>query len=362
MKAALLRDISRRMEIEDVAIAQPQAHEVLVRIAAVGVCHSDLHVLDGSMPHPFPVVLGHEAAGIVEQVGAEVRHVRPGDHVVVCLAFHCGHCIQCQSGNSHRCLPPEAARPAKDTPRLICEEVPVTQFCNMGAFAELMLVHESGCVAIRKDMPLDRACLLGCAVATGFGAVSRSAGVRPGDTVAVVGCGGVGLSAIAAARLAGAAQVIAVDRLPVKLDMARNFGATDVVDASDGNAVAGVMSATGGRGVNHALEAIGRKDTIEMAFGMLAKGGTATVIGIAKPGDKIEIPALALLRETSLRGSNMGGVRTAIDIPYYVELYMQGRLPLDQLISQRLKLEQINEAFEDLRKGEVARSVIMFDV
>ena len=360
MKAAVLRDLSRRMAIEDVAIAEPMAHEVLVRMVAVGVCHSDLHVLDGNMPHPLPAILGHEAAGIVERVGSEVRTVRPGDHVVVCLAFYCGHCIECQSGNSHRCLPPEAARTAADEPRLTCDEVPVAQFCNMGAFAERMLVHESGCVAIRKDMPLDRACLLGCAVSTGFGAVSHSAGVRPGDTVAVVGCGGVGLSIIVAARLAGAARVIAVDRLPVKLDMARKFGATDVVDASAGNLVAAVMSATGGRGVTHAIEAIGRTDTIEAAFGMLAKGGTATVVGIAKPGAKIEIPALALLRETSIRGSNMGGVRTAIDIPYYVELYMQGRLPLDELISQRLRLHQVNEAFEDLRKGELARSVITF--
>lgn len=361
VKAAVLRDLSRQMEIEDVAISKPQAHEVLVRLAAVGLCHSDLHVLDGALPQPLPAILGHEAAGIVEQVGSEVRTVRPGDHVVVCLAFHCGHCEQCLGGNSHRCLPAEAGRSAGDQPRLTCQGVNVSQFVHMGAFAELMLVHESGCVSIRKDMPLDRACLLGCGVSTGFGAVTRSANVRIGQTVAVIGCGGVGLSAISAARSVGALRVIGIDRLPGKLEFARRFGATDVIDASAGNVVEAVKALTGGRGVDHAFEAIGRSDTVEYAFNMLAKGGRATMIGVPRPDAKLTLPAMAFMREVVITGSNMGGVRTSVDIPHYVELYMQGRLQLDELISSRIRLDQINDGFEDLRKGELARSVILFD-
>jgi S-(hydroxymethyl)glutathione dehydrogenase / alcohol dehydrogenase len=361
MKAAVLRALSQPMEIEDVQIAKPGPREVLVRVAAVGLCHSDLHVIEGDIPQPLPVILGHEGAGVVEQVGADVRTVKPGDHVIVCLTFHCGHCEQCHGGNSHRCLPAEAMRGPDEAPRLFKGPERLTQFMNTGSFAEMMLVHESGCVAIRKDMPFDRACLIGCGVTTGFGAAVRSANVSAGETVAVVGCGGVGLSAINGAFVAGAGRIIAVDREPVKLDLARQFGATDGVDASQGNVVAQIMELTGGRGVDHAIEAIGSKQTIEDCYNMLAKGGLATVVGAARADVKIEIPAISLLREKRLQGSMMGGVRPSIDMPRYVELYMQGRLKLDLMVSQRLKLAEINRGFDDMRGGKLARSVIVFD-
>ncbi len=361
MKAAVLRDLTRPMEIEEVTVSKPGPREVLVRVAAVGLCHSDLHVLEGDLPMPLPTILGHEGAGIVEQVGSEVRNVKPGDHVIVCLTFHCGHCEQCHGGNVHRCYPAEAARAADEPPRLFRGGEHFTQFMNTGSFAEMMLVHESGCVAIRKDMPFDRACLIGCGVTTGFGAAVRAANVRAGETVAVVGCGGVGLSAINGAAIAGAGRIIAVDREPSKLDMARQFGATDGVDASKGDVVEQVRELTGGRGVDHAIEAIGLKQTIEDCFKMLAKGGMATVVGVARSDVKIELTALALLQEKRLQGCMMGGVRPVIDMPRYVELYMQGRLKLDLLISQRLRLDEINRGFEDMRGGKLARSVVVFD-
>ena len=361
MKAAVLRDLSSPMEIEDVAIAKPGPREVLLRVAAVGLCHSDLHILEGDLQFPLPAILGHEAAGIVEQVGADVRTVRPGDHIIVSLTFNCGHCEQCHGGHSNRCMTTEAMRGPDEPPRLHKGAERIGQFMNTGSFAEMMLVHESGCVPIRRDMPFDRACLIACGVSTGFGAATRTAGVRAGESVAVIGCGGVGLAAINGARVAGAGQIIGIDRLPVKLEMARAFGATDVVDASQGNVVEQVMALTGGRGVDHALEAIGRKETIEDSFTMLTKGGTATVVGVARPDVKIELPPIAFMREKRIQGSMMGGVRLAIDIPHYVELYMQGRLKLDELISQRLSLGEINRGFDDMRRGEVARSVIVFD-
>lgn len=361
MKAAVLREISVPMSIETLAISKPAPREVLVRLAAVGVCHSDLHIFNGDFQHPLPAVLGHEAAGVVEQVGSDVTTVKPGDHVIVCLTFHCGHCEQCETGNSHRCLPAEAARPAGAEPRIAIGTNPVAQFMDMGAFAEQMLVHESGCVPISRDMPFDRACLIGCGVTTGFGAVARSAGVRPGETVAVFGCGGVGLAAINAAAAVGASRIIAVDRLPTKLAMARTFGSTDEINASDGHTVEQIMALTGGRGVDHAIEAIGLKSTIEDAYNCLCKGGTATVVGAARPDVMVQIPAISLLREKKLQGSMMGGVRTAIDIPRYVGMYMAGKMKLDELISRHRPLSEINEAFDDIRKGEIARSVIVFD-
>ena len=232
MKAAVFREMGQRMEIEDISISKPVGREVLVRLKAVGVCHSDLHILTGDLPHPLPAVLGHEAAGVVEQVGPEVHTVKPGDHVVVCLTFHCGHCEQCHGGNSHRCMEPDTVRAPEEPPRLFKGEERLAPFMKMGAFAEQILVHESGCVAMRRDMPFDRACLIGCGVTTGLGAALRTAAVRPGETVAVIGCGGVGLSAIAGAALAGAGQIIAIDRIAAKLEMAKSFGATDVSTAA----------------------------------------------------------------------------------------------------------------------------------
>ena len=361
MKAAVFREVGKRLEIEDISIAKPIGREVLVRLKAVGVCHSDLHVMTGDLPNPLPVVLGHEAAGIVEQVGPEVHHVKPGDHVVVCLTFHCGHCPECHGGHSHRCNTPEAMRGELEPPRLFKGDERFDPFMKMGAFAEQILVHESGCVPMRRDMPFDRACLIGCGVTTGLGAAVRTAGVRPGESVAVIGCGGVGLSAITGAAIAGAGQIIAIDRVASKLDLARSFGATDAVNGADGNVIEQVMQLTNGRGVDHVLECIGLKQTIEDGYTMLAKGGTETIVGAARFDAKIELSALAFLREKKVQGSMMGGVRNSIDIPRYIDFYMNGKLKLDEMISARRPLAEINEAFDDMKTGALARSVIVFD-
>ena len=361
MKAAVMRDIGQPMGIEQVSISKPQGREVLVRLKAVGVCHSDLHVLTGDSPHPLPAILGHEAAGVVEQVGPEVHHVKPGDHVIVCLTFHCGHCEHCLGGHTHRCYTPEAMRTPEEPPRLFNASERFEPFMRMGAFAEQILVHDSGVVPIRRDMPFDRACLIGCGVTTGFGAVVNKAQVRPGETVAVIGCGGVGLAAINGAAVAGAGRIIAIDTVASKLELAKTFGATDGIDGSQGNVVKQIREMTGGRGVDHAIEAIGLKQTIEDAFGMLVKGGLATVVGMARFDLKVELPAIAFLNERRIQGSMMGGVRNTIDIPRYVDFYMEGRLKIDELISRRRPLEEVNEAFDDMKAGGIARTVLMLD-
>jgi S-(hydroxymethyl)glutathione dehydrogenase/alcohol dehydrogenase len=261
MKAAVLREVGKPMAIEEVQIAEPAAQEVLVRVKAVGLCHSDLHVIDGHLPSALPIILGHEAAGIVERVGSAVTNVQPGDHVIANLVFHCGHCAHCLSGHPNRCMPPDARRAPGEPPRLSAGGVAIDQFCGTGSFAEFMLVHASGCVPIRKDMPFDCACLISCGVTTGFGAATRTANVQPGETVAVIGCGGVGLAAVNGAAVAGARRIIAIDRVPMKLDMARSFGATDVINAADTDPVVAVMALTDAWGVDHAIEAIGMPAT-----------------------------------------------------------------------------------------------------
>ena len=365
MKAAVLHQPGTPMTIEEIAISKPGPREVLVRTVAVGLCHSDLHFYDGSFPHPLPVVLGHEAAGVVEAVGELVQTVKPGDHVVTCLSAFCGHCEHCVTGHLSLCASSETRRKRSEEPRLTYTRPAMPpqgmmQFMNLSAYAEQMLVHENALVAIRRDMPLDRAALLGCAVITGTGAVFNTARVRPGDTVAVIGCGGIGLSAVNGAALAGAGRIIAVDMQDGKLELAKAFGATDVIHAGSGDAVQQVLDLTGG-GVRHAFECIGLKQTAEQAFGMLRRGGMATVIGLLKPGTRLDLDASLLLYERGIQGSFMGSNQFPVDLPNLVNYYMQGRLHLDQMISQRIRLDQINEGFDVLRKGELARSVIVFD-
>lgn len=359
MKAAILRSVGSPLSIEDVAISKPGPREVLIRTAATGVCHSDLHFYEGSYPTRLPTILGHESAGVVEAVGSEVRSVQPGDHVVTCLSAFCGHCDHCVSGHISRCVSPETQRGKTDEPRLGDSTAPMTQFLHLSAFAEQMLIHENACVKIRPDMPLDRAALLGCAVITGYGAITYTAQVRPGETVAVIGCGGIGLCAINAAALAGAGRIIAIDRIAEKEDLARRFGATDFIDASDGQAVARIIEMTRG-GVDHAIEAIGLAKTAEDAFIMLKRGGTATIVGMIPVGQKVSLNGYEFLAEKSLRGSNMGSNRFPVDIPRLVDFYMAGRLRLDELISRRIGLHQIEEAFAEMKGGNIARSVITF--
>ncbi|HEX7774906.1 MAG TPA: Zn-dependent alcohol dehydrogenase [Parvibaculum sp.] len=360
MKAAVLRQTKTPLVIEDVQINKPGPHEVLIRTAAAGVCHSDLHFVEGSYPYPLPAVLGHESAGIVEQVGSEVRTVKPGDHVITCLSAFCGHCEHCLTGHMSRCVSPETQRQAGETPRLAKDAGPMNQFLNLSSFAEYMLIHEHACVSIRKDMPLDRAALIGCSVTTGVGAVIQTSNVRAGETVAVLGCGGVGLAAINGAAIAGAGRIIAIDMQGSKLNLAKEFGATDVVNPKDGDPVQQVMDMTGG-GVHHSFEAIGMKVTAEQSFKMLARGGTANIIGMIPVGVNIELHGAEFLSEKRIQGSLMGSNRFPVDMPRLVDFYMSGKLKLDQMISRRLKLAQVNEAFDELKRGELARSVIVFD-
>ena len=361
MKAAVFHGPKQPLSIEDIEVDKPQDREVKIRTVASGVCHSDLHFVDGLYPYAAPAVLGHEAAGIVEEVGRQVTYVKPGDHVIACLSVYCGGCEQCMSGHPNRCTNKAATqRDPKDKPRLSQKGKLINQFLDVSSYCERMLLHENAIVKISNDIPLDRAALVGCGVTTGVGAVLNTAKVEPGSTVAVFGCGGVGLAAIQGARIAGARKIIAVDMFEGKLAMAKRLGATDTVDASSSDPIDEIKKLTGG-GVDYAFEAIGLKKAAEQAFNALRPGGTATVIGMIPVGQKVELDGYMFLTERKLQGSNMGSNRFRIDMPRYLDFYLQGRLKLDEMISRRGKLEDVNEAFRAMKAGEVARTVLMFE-
>ncbi|MEM7113487.1 MAG: Zn-dependent alcohol dehydrogenase [Chloroflexota bacterium] len=357
MKAAVLREINKPLVIEEIQVENPGPREVLVRTAAAGVCHSDYHFMNGSYATLLPSIMGHESAGIVEKVGRDVTYLKPGDHVISCMSMFCGSCYYCLMGKPYGC--DNLDQMAREG-RMRQDEQIVHQGYNLGSFAEQMLLHENALVKIRKDMPLDRAALIGCAVTTGVGAVIHTAQVEPGSTVAVIGCGGVGLSAINGAAIAGAGRIIAIDVVEEKLALAKQFGATDGVNASQANPVEAIREMTSG-GVDYAFEALGRKQTCEQAFDMLRPSGTACIIGMVPEGQKIEIDAATLIYDRRLIGSNMGSNRFRIDMPRFVDFYMQGRLNLDALISKRVPLKMVNEAYAEMLTGTVARSVIVFD-
>ena len=360
MKAAVLHAPNQPLTIEDIQIDKPGPREVLIRTAVAGLCHSDLHFIEGKYPWPVPAVLGHESAGVVEAVGSDVTYVKPGDHVITCLSVFCGHCEHCLTGHMSICQTPEVKQPPGQAERLHWKGQKLNQFLNLSSFAEQMLVHEHALVKVRPDMPMDLAALIGCGVITGYGAVVHTAKVSPGETVAVIGCGGIGLSAVNGAAIAGAGRIIAVDRDPVKLEMAKAFGATDVVDASAGDPAAQVLELTSG-GVHYAFECVGLKQTVEQSFGMLRPGGTATIIGMVPFGTKVELHGADFLRERRIQGSAMGSNRFRVDMPRLVDFYLQGKLHLDQMISGRMPLERINEGFEEMKKGGIARNVIVFN-
>ena len=361
MKAAVLREVNVPLEVEEVQVDAPGPREVLLRTGASGVCHSDLHFVEGNYSIQMPAILGHEAAGTVEAVGEQVTYLKPGDTVITCLSVFCGHCEFCLRGQPVLCTRTNVVRSADQPPRLRQSGQALTQMAQLGSYAEQMLVHENACVKVREDVPFDRLALIGCGATTGLGAVLNTAQVEPGSTVAVVGCGGVGLNCIQGAALAGALRIIAIDTVETKLTMAREFGATDVIDASGGEVVQKIRDLTDD-GVDYSFEAIGLKDTAEQCYQMLRPGGTATIIGMIPEGTMIEIDAGGFLRrERKLQGSSMGSNRFRTDMPRYIEFYLQGRLKLDELVSQHMKLEQINEAFADMKGGNVARSVIVFD-
>jgi S-(hydroxymethyl)glutathione dehydrogenase/alcohol dehydrogenase len=360
MRAAVLETIPGELVIDEIELGSVGPREVLVRTVAAGICHSDLHFMEGKYPCPVPAVLGHESAGIVEAVGSEVTYLQPGDHVISCISGFCGICEYCLTGRPNLCDKTGMAADPAGPPRLRRGDQPVHQFFDLSSFAEQLLVHENHLVKIRDDMPLDKAALIGCGVTTGVGAVMNTAKVAPGQSVAVIGCGGIGLNAIQAAAIVGAGRIIAIDRVPAKLQMAEDFGATDIVDASEVDPILAVLELTGG-GVDHAFEAIGLKATAEQAFNMLAKGGTATVIGMIPLGESVELSGFQFLLEKKIQGSNMGSNRFRVDMPQYIEWYLAGRLKLDELVSSVITLDEINDGFATLKTGEVARQLIAFD-
>jgi S-(hydroxymethyl)glutathione dehydrogenase / alcohol dehydrogenase len=361
VKAAVLIEAGKPLAIEAINIANPGPHEVLIRTAACGLCHSDLHFIEGIYPHAVPAVPGHEAAGIVEAIGNEVRTVKVGDAVITCLSAFCGHCEYCVSGRMSLCLGADTRRQKGEPSRLSrADGTPVAQMLNLSAYAEMMLVHEHACVAIHPDMPLPQASIIGCAVTTGAGTIFNACKVTPGESVAVIGCGGVGLATINAAKIAGAGRIIAADPLPEKRALAIKLGATDVVDAMADDAVAQILELSKG-GVDHAIEAVGRPASGTLAVKSLKRGGTATILGMMPLQHHVGLSAMDLLSGKKLQGAIMGGNRFPVDIPRLVDFYMRGLLDLDSIISETIPLERINEGFEQMKRGDSARSVIVFD-
>ena len=361
MRAAVLQG-PHKLSIEEVDIDRPKGPEVLVKIKATGVCHSDLHYYEGNLPAPNPCILGHEAAGIVEAVGPDVTAFKPGDHVIQLPMIYCGHCPRCISGYPTLCTNPAASRRRDDDrPRTAWHGKKITPTADGGSFAEQVLSHENGFVKIPDDVPLDRAALVGCGVITGAGAVLRTAEVKAGSTVAVFGCGGIGLSAIQAARLAGARKIIAVDVLENKLATARRLGATDTVDAASTDPVKAIRELTEG-GADYAFEAIGSVETARQTFECTATRGTAVIIG-AIGGRQTTLPISygLLMGERKLMGSILGSTRFVIDAPNYIDLYRQGRFNLDEMVTRHCRLDDLLEAFELMKRGEVIRSVVVFD-
>jgi S-(hydroxymethyl)glutathione dehydrogenase/alcohol dehydrogenase len=360
MKAALLRQPGAPLAIADVQVSNPAPREVLIRTRACGACHSDLHFIDGAYPTPLPAIPGHEAAGVVEAVGADVTAVKPGDHVVTCFSAYCGRCEYCVTGRLSLCTDASTKRRKGESPRVSLDGAPVHQLLNVGGYAEQLLVHENGCVAIDPAMPFDRAALMGCAIVTGAGAVLNTAGVRAGEDVAVIGCGGIGLAAINAARIAGARHIIAIDPVPAKRALAEKVGATACFPPDADRLKEQVVELTKG-GVHHAIEAVGRISAGELALSLLRRGGTATIVGMMPLAERLSIGALDLLAEKRVQGCLMGSNRFPLDIPRLVDFYLAGRLDLDALVAERIGLAEVNEAVDKLRTGEAARSVILFE-
>jgi S-(hydroxymethyl)glutathione dehydrogenase / alcohol dehydrogenase len=364
MQAAVLWEPGLPVDVREVELQPPRAGEVLVKIAACGVCASDLHVVDGDLPEPLPLVLGHEASGVVMDVGGGVERLAPGDHVVLALVPSCGECARCREGRPNFCelgaAMASSGTLADGTSRLSADGRRLHHFNSVSSFAEYAVVPHSVAVPIRRDVSLETAALVGCAVLTGYGGVVRTAGVEEGASVAVWGCGGVGLNAIQAARLAGARPIVAVDTRPEKLALAERLGATASVEASRGeNAAAAVRELTGG-GVDYAFEAIGREETIRAAWDSLRSGGTAVVLGLPPKGGTVTVDTWGFINDKSLKGSFLGSAQIEVDVPRIVDLYHAGELKLDEVVSDRIPLTDLPEAFERLRRGDALRQLVVF--
>lgn len=366
MRACVLREPGRPVAVEEVHLDPPRRGEVLVRIAAAGVCHSDVHLADGTLgAGRWPMVLGHEGAGVVEAVGEDVANVAPGDHVVLCMIASCGLCGACRSGRRTLCetvgAQSVAGRLRDGSSRLRGAAGDTLQHAlTVACFAEFAVVDAAGVVRIPDELPLWQAALLGCGVVTGIGAVTNAARVRIGERVAVIGCGGVGLQVIAGARLAGAATIIAVDRRPEKLQAALRRGATHAVDASAVDAAAEIAAISDG-GVDHAFEVVGSAATMRAAWDALRPGGTAVVVGLAPAGVEVSLPAIEFLSEKSIIGSYYGSADPRETFPGLIELVSSGRLELADVVSHLIGLDDIESAFGRLRRGEGSRSVVIID-
>lgn len=359
MKAAVCHQFGKPLIIEEVSLAPPGPGEVKVKISACAICHSDIHYMQGAWGGELPAVYGHEAAGLVEQVGAGVTHLKPGDHVVVTLVRHCGHCRSCAEGKQVQC---ESSFPL-DAPGPLSAPggSAVKQGLRTGAFAEEVVVHASQAVAIPDDVPLESAAVIACAVLTGVGAVINTASMPAGSTAVVIGAGGVGLNAVQGAALAGARTIVAIDLAPGKLKAAEAFGATHTVDAGKHDARDAVLAATGGRGADYVFVTVGVPKVVEQAFGLMGRGGTLVLVGMPASGAmaSFEPVTFADLGQRVL-GSKMGSARVETDVPKIIDLYRQGRLKLDELITGRYRLAEINEAIAGVTSGNALRNVIVF--
>ena len=362
MKAAVFHEPLKPLTIETIDIDDPIGKETIVRTVASGVCGSDAHIIDGFIPGiRGPLVLGHEAAGIVEEIGPDVSFVKPGDHVIICPSIWCGECETCLRGYPYLCENRQMRTPDQPA-RLSMQGKPVAQFTNVASFAERMMITERGLLKIEDELPLETAALIGCGILTGLGAVLRTAKPEAGSTIAVFGAGGVGLAAVQGAYIAGARTVISVDINEYKMATTKEFGATHAVDASQGDPVEAIREITGGVGVDYAFEAIGNTRTAEQAFACVRPiGGTAVLIGFFPQASRLDLPASDFISEKRLIGSRMGSNRFRLDMPAYLDLYKQGRLKLDELVTKKGKLEDVNTAFEDIKKGTVTRTVLTFD-
>jgi alcohol dehydrogenase len=355
---------TRPISVETVELDDPGPNEVLVKIAAAGLCHSDLSIVNGDRPRPMPMVLGHEAAGIVDRTGPGVDDLRPGDHVVIVFMPSCGRCAPCSEGRPALCDPGLAANIAgtliSGARRLKRNGSYVNHQVGVSAFAEYAVLSRNSLLKVDPALPLDIAALFGCAVLTGMGAVVNSAGVTAGSTVGVVGLGGVGLSAMLGALAAGASRVVVVDLLDRKLAIARQLGASDGFNASAADAVDQIRAATGG-GLDFVIETAGAADAMQLAYRITRRGGTTVTIGLPPPDATLAVPLVQMVaEERTLKGSYIGSCVPLRDLPRYISLYRQGRLPVDRLLTDRIRLDDINEGFERLRIGEAVRQVIVF--
>lgn len=354
---------SQPLKIEEVDLAPPGDGEILVKVAAAGLCHSDLSVIDGARPRPTPMALGHEAAGIVEECGPGVTDLKSGDHVVMVFVPSCGHCLPCAEGRPALCEPGAAANNAgtltSGARRITLNGQPVNHHMGVSAFSEYAVMSRRSVVKIDQSLPLTEAALFGCAVLTGVGAAINTADVKPGDSVAVIGLGGVGLNALLGARLAGADKIVAIDLHEEKLDLARQLGATDAVNAGDENAVEQVKDLTGG-GVDVALEMAGAVAAMDLSYRVTKRGGATVTAGLSHPSQNFSVQHVNIVaEERTIKGSYIGSCVPLRDIPRFIALYQQGRLPVDRLLSDTVGFDGLNAAFDSLADGHAVRQVLV---